>query len=139
MGLALFLKLNSIMDDEIILIELAISSDAGDGLWYTIDLEDDFDLFTKNMDANKPYWYVREDIQTNENKHAIKLSWDDLQLSWEQIEQDNFEIDFTPDPELLTGAVQEVAPVQAPEKTSKKKKVFNPTIIAGGQDPDESK
>jgi len=155
-GLALFLKLNSIMGDELILAELAISSTIGDSLWYNIDSDDDYTVFLQDQKKDAISWWAREDLQTTNDLAAAsgQVTWEDLQLSWDAEENEpEFDVDFQFDPILLDefrtellakeekklAIVDEVKAVK-PKKIGKQpKKEFNPTIVPGGASPNESK
>jgi len=103
-GLALFLKLNSIMGDELILAELAISSTIGDSLWYNIDSDDDYTVFLQDQKKDAISWWAREDLQTTNDLAAAsgQVTWEDLQLSWDAEENEpEFDVDFQFDPILL--------------------------------------
>jgi hypothetical protein len=46
-GMVLYFKLNAILNNEIIVDEISISSSEGDNVWYSIDEDDDFTAFDK--------------------------------------------------------------------------------------------
>ena len=142
-GLALFSKINAIMDNQIVLVELSISSLAGGDLWYNIDSEDDLEIFKddSSIKSKKPWW-LREDIQTSDDSGFAneQISWADLTLSWDidENEPQDFEVEFVPDPEVLN-EINEKVPTKPPKERKSNKKKFSPTIITGGQIPDEDK
>ncbi len=78
-GLALFTKLTSIMNEKLLILELDASGSDNDNLSYNIDIEHDFSEFS---DCN---WCYSEDLSTVDSfEFNRKLTWDDLDLLWDE-------------------------------------------------------
>lgn len=138
-GLALFSKINAIMNDHIVLVELSISSIAGGDLWYNIDSEDSLDIFKDDPRVkSKKAWWLREDIQTCDDSGQVneQLSWADLALSWDNSENETEGFEFIPDPGILE-EINNESFVKKPKNKKDKNKRFSPTIISGGYEPND--
>lgn len=144
-GMALYQKINAIMDDYLVIHEIKVSSRAGANIGYVVDEQDDFGEFEKPTKI-EPWWF-RDDLQTIDTKQPIQqLSWADLDLEWPDEDGDILELI----PEEESSEISDIEP----KKKSKKKIItieiidvfnleeehkFNPTIIDGGLSPDANK
>lgn len=161
-GMVLYCKLNAILNNEMIVDEIVISSTEGDHVGYSIDENDNFAAFADSQLKKKNFvpWWKREDITTVDTKTTIqKFNWADIELSWNK--DDNLlDIEFCPEFEIDEVVVPKAkesrkGPAKKPAKKSTKNatknsvildidtgnvsnKNFNPTIINGGKNTDEA-
>jgi hypothetical protein len=134
-GMALFCKLNAIMNEEIIIDEVELSSDEGSGIIYHVDESDDMSDFTETSKKKKiSPWWNREDLTTFDTKKPPEdFDWGSIGLDWEQ-NSDDLEIEFDPE-----AGMNDDEPVVDLSVTPSLKD-FNPTVVSGGKEdisPDE--
>lgn len=128
-GLVLYCKLNAIMNNNVIVEEIQISSKNGGDIWYQIDANDNFTSF-KSGSTETMTWWSKEDLQTNDIEELDNgLTWDIIGLNWE--EDDEFEL--IPDPSLINKIDSEDTDIIIEKTPKKSNKVFSPTIVSGGK------
>jgi hypothetical protein len=85
-GMMLYCKLNAIMDHQMIITELAISSDVGDDIAYCHDQTEDLGPFAHEgwWSDTKPLWTDTKSRRSKNNVIAINRipEWKDLDLEW---------------------------------------------------------
>lgn len=123
-GFSLFNKLNAIMEQNIFVNNIKISSEDGGKIAYTIDEMDELTIF----DTSKRSWWHKSDLSTCKNT-TLQITWEMINLEWDPI------IEYVPEEiEINTGnistQVQEV-PDEIIKKPGKKNK-FSPIVILGG-------
>lgn len=158
-GMVLFCKLNAILDGNIILEELEISSTDGDNVVYIVDETDNFDIFidSKNKNGQKKKkvmpWWKREDITSYDTKTNTdeKFNWADIELSWDA-DENVPDFEFIPefeDEETDVDDEQQIDEDNIILNNKKKKnpstndetgksKNFVPQIVTGGKNTDET-
>jgi hypothetical protein len=147
-GMIIFSKLNAIMDGNMILEELAISSGEGDNIIYIVDESDSFGPITTHKKQMTPWW-CRSDLSTLDTKKPMMhVQWSDIDMGWDLPSEEETEIEFIPEPELLQDPPKKkkkvnknniIEVVDLSGINNNNKPAFTPTILNGGKDPDDKK
>jgi hypothetical protein len=125
-AIALFCKVNAVMENAITCTSVRISSHFGDHVWYQYDSGDAMGPFAvaKSKGKRKQHvpWWNRNDLMTFDADGEISVTtWDELELDWEEAaESEVFE--FKPE---KTADVIDI-------KKSRKKN-FRAEVIEGGK------
>lgn len=88
-ALALYCKLNAVMENKIKCENIRISSEFGDNVWYQFKAGEElgpFSAVVKRTSRKKPAtpWWHRSDVLTFDTDTKLETaSWEDLDLSWE--------------------------------------------------------
>lgn len=127
-AIALFCKVNAVMEKAISCTSVRISSHFGDHVWYQYDSGDAMGPFAvatkKTKSKRKVYvpWWNRNDLMTFDADGDISVTgWDELELGWEDIDTEEI-IEFKPE---RTAEVIDI------KKTKKNK--FHAEVIEGGK------
>lgn len=94
-GLMLFTKLTSVMEERLLLTQLSICSELGNNMWYLQDIEEDIGPFEE-----KGWWHDSSESISNAESNigsgnvislnSIKRGWEQHNLSWDtEIELSN--------------------------------------------------
>jgi len=130
-GMVLFCKLNSIFEEMLIVEEVKISSKAGGNIIYNIDMEDSFTKLESTDESTTPWWLVSS-IDTASFKveeDEDEISWEEIGLSWEEIEAIEFELVLE---DTETGETIKTIPEKITKEIVKNVN-FSPTILNGGR------
>lgn len=90
-AIMLLKKLNSILEDKLVVVEVKISSKLSDGVYLLYDIEDSAGIY----DSQDGWWNNKKPVingfkfKKNDSKilklfNQINLSWDDIGLSWDE-------------------------------------------------------
>jgi hypothetical protein len=136
-AIALFCKINAVMEKAISCVSVRISSHFGDRVQYQYETGDPmgpFAVATKSKSKKPKFapWWNRSDLMSFDADGDIQVtSWDDLDLGWEDSEPDEeAETDAVPEEETQTKTTQ----VIDIKKTKKHK--FHAKIVEGGKKDD---
>jgi hypothetical protein len=127
-AIALFCKINAVMENAITCTSVRISSHFGDHVWYQYESGDAMGPFTvvaKGRKKNKTPWWHRSDLMTFDADGDITVTgWDELGLAWEDAEEEEV-IEFRPDRSA------DVIDMKKPRKTR-----FKAEVVDGGKKDD---
>lgn len=149
-GMALYCKLNAVLNGQLTIEDLQISSSAGENIWYAIDENDEMGNFSVPLNKKKkilPWWH-REDLTTYDIKGEVpKFDWSAIDLDWEQVNADQMSVEFESDFDINSSDEAEPKPKKTKKKNKKQSneiifpgstdKNFTPTIVPGGKDTDK--
>lgn len=126
-AIALFCKVNAVMENAITCTSVRISSHFGDHVRYQYDSGDAMGPFavaskSKSKKKNHSPWWHRADLMTFDAEGDITVTgWDELSLTWEEPEEDEV-IEFIP---------EKAADVIDMKKTKRTK--FRAEVVDGGK------
>lgn len=132
-GIALYCKINAVLEKVITCNRVRISSKFGEHVWYEFETGDamgPFSQATKLKGRRKkvtPWWH-RSDLMTFDAQGDITVtSWEDLELGWEDsgVKTETL-MEFVPD------KAAEVIDIRKGRKTK-----FNVEVVNGGKNTDE--
>jgi len=91
-GIMLYCKLNSIMEDQIIVTKLDIQSYLGDSVWYQFDEEDSLGPFKADGWWHKPTCQHDDLEQDNGANNVVRVAstgWPEYGLDWPDAQPEN--------------------------------------------------
>jgi hypothetical protein len=138
-GLALFCKLNAVMEDVMSCIKIRISSKFGEDVWYEFEDGDEMGPFSKDVKLkgrrkNKTPWWRRNDLMTFDATGNLSVTtWEDLDLGWEPEVHDDHEPEI--EVELRPERSADVIDMRKSKKIKKSK--FNAEVVNGGKTTDD--
>lgn len=127
-AIALFCKINAVMENAMTCNSVRISSHFGDHVWYQYESGEAMGPFavaskTKGRKKSKLPWWHRADLMTFDADGDITVtSWEELELAWEEDEDEEDTIEFIPD---------KVADVIDMKKSKRSR--FRAEVIDGGK------
>jgi hypothetical protein len=135
-GLALFCKLNAVMENVMACVKVRISSKFGEDVWYEYEQGDEMGPFAKGVKIkgkrrNRMPWWNRNDLMTFDATGDLKVStWQDLDLDWSAKDPETeLELECQPD------RPAEVIDMRSGRKARGKK--FNAEVVNGGKNTDD--
>jgi len=142
-GLAIFCKINAVMEDTLICNRVRISSTFGDNVWYDYTAGDALGPFALEKPTGKkkqfwPWWHKNDallvDIDVNDSEDEF-LTWDDLGLNFVEDTDEELDIEFIP--EKLADIIEMKVPKPKNKRKPKSNK-FKVEVVDGGKSTNEN-
>jgi len=132
-AIALFCKINAVMEKNITCTSIRISSHLGDHVWYQYDSGDPmgpFAMTTKSRSKKKtktPWWH-RSDLMTFDADGDITVTdWAELDMGWDEPAEEEMVIEFHPE-----------KPAELIDMKKTKRTGFRAEVVDGGSKKDEN-
>jgi hypothetical protein len=143
-GLAIFCKINAVMENLLICSRIRISSTFGDNVWYEYAAGDELGPFALAKSSAKkkkytPWWHKSNtllfDVEDKESEEEY-LTWDDLELNFVEDSDEELEIEFVP--EKQADVIDMNISRNKNKRKNKSTAKFKVEVVEGGKKPDEN-